>query len=206
VRTRILANLLNVDRDLAARVASGLNMTLPAPSAPATAPVDLEPSPALRIVGKYPVSLKGRSLGILVTDGADGSVVAAVRKAAEGEGASVKIVAPKVGGLKLKGGKTLAVDGQLAGSPSVIFDAVALVVSEAGCAKLLADSAAIDFVHNAFVHLKAIGFTAAAQPLLDKAGVVADPGIVDLAEGAQAFLPPARTRQWDREPKVRMLA
>ena len=78
--------------------------------------------------------------------------------------------------MKLKGGKTLAADGQLAGSPSVIFDAVALVLSEEGCAQLLADSAAIDFVHNAFVHLKAIGFTADAQPLLDKAGVVADAG------------------------------
>jgi catalase len=41
---------------------------------------------------------------------------------------------------------------------------------------------------------------------MDKAGVVADPGIVDLKKGAKAFLPPARTRQWEREPKVRMLA
>jgi catalase len=41
---------------------------------------------------------------------------------------------------------------------------------------------------------------------LDKAGVVADPGVVDLAQGAPAFLPPARTRQWEREPKIRTLA
>ena len=39
----------------------------------------------------------------------------------------------------------------------------------------------------------------------DKLGVT-DPGIVDLAGGAKAFLPPASTRQWDREPKVRLLA
>ena len=31
-------------------------------------------------------------------------------------------------------------------------------------------------------------------------------GIVNLASGVNPFLPPARTRQWDREPKVRMLA
>jgi catalase len=80
------------------------------------------------------------------------------------------------------------------------------VVSDAGCAQLVGDSAAIDFVHNAFVHLKAIGFTAEAQPLLDKAGVAPDAGIVDLGSGADAFLSPARTRQWDREPKVRALA
>ena len=206
VRGRILANLQNVDAELATRVAAGLNAKLPAPSVPAVRPMDMDPSPALRIVGKYPDSLKGRSVGILVTDGADGEVVAAVRAAAEAEGASVKIVAPKIGGVKLKGGKALAIDGQLAGSPSVIFDAVALVLSDEGCAELVADSAAIDFVHNAFVHLKAIGFTPAAQPLLDKAGVIADPGIVNLAGKTAAFLPPARTRQWDREAKVRMLA
>ena len=206
VRTRVLANLQNVDPDLAARVAAGLNLKAPAASTPAVEPVDLDLSPALRIVGKYPPSLKGRSVGILVTDGADGAVVEAVRKAAEAEGASVKIVAPKIGGVAVKGGKALAVDGQLAGSPSVIFDAVALVLSDDGCAKLVSDSAAIDFVHNAFVHLKAIGFTAAARPLLDKAGVVADAGVVDLKDGAERFLPPARTRQWLREPKVRMLA
>ena len=116
------------------------------------------------------------------------------------------IVAPKVGGVTLADGAKLKADGQLAGMPSVLFDAVALVLSEAGCAELLGESAAMDFVANAFVHLKAIGFTAEAQPLLDKAGVVPDAGVVDLAGGADAFLPPARTRQWDREPNVRMLA
>ena len=206
VRTRVLANLLNVDPDLAGRVAAGLNATLPSPSVPAAKPLDMDPSPALRIVGKYPESLNGRSLGILATDGAEGGVIAALRAAAEAEGASVKIVAPRIGAVKLKAGKLLAVDGQLAGTPSVIFDAVAVVVSKEGCAQLLADSAALDFVHNAFVHLKAIGFTAEAQPLLDKAGVVADAGVVDLAGSTEAFLPPARTRQWEREPKVRMLA
>ncbi len=206
VRTRILANLQNVDPDLAGRVAIALNMALPAPSVPAAKPVDMDLSPALRIVGKYPDSLKGRSIGILATDGADGAVIATLRAAAEADGAAVKIVAPRIGAVNLKGGKLLAVDGQLAGTPSVIFDAVALVLSEDGCARLVADSAAIDFVHNAFVHLKAIGFTAEAQPLLDKAGVVPDPGIVDLAGAAEAFLPVAGARQWDREPKVRMLA
>ena len=206
VRARVLSNLGNVDADLAARVAAGLNVDLPAASAPAATPFDMKPSPALRIVGKYKETLKGRTVGILVTDGADGALVAAVRKAAEAEGATVRIVAPKIGGVTLKSGKALAADGQLAGSPSVIFDAVALILSDDGCADLLGESAATDFVANAFVHLKAIGYTAAARPLLEKAGVQPDAGVVDLKGGAEAFLPPARTRQWDREPKVRKLA
>ncbi|BAT59540.1 catalase C [Variibacter gotjawalensis] len=206
VRARVLANVRNVDEDLAARVASGMNVELPAASKPAVAPIDMKPSPMLRIVGKYPESLQGRAVGILVTDGADGAVVNAVRKAVEAEGGTVKIVAPKIGGVTLKNGKVLAADGQLAGTPSVLFDAVAIIVSEDGCAELVTEGAAVDFAKDAFGHLKAIGHSAEAQPLLEKAGVVADDGVVLLARDVEAFLTPARTRQWDREPSVRMLA
>nr|WP_316627329.1 catalase [uncultured Brevundimonas sp.] len=206
VRERILANLQNVDQTLAQRVADGLNLPLPKASEPAVPPIDLDASPALRIVGKYPETLKGRKVAILVADGSDGAVVDAVKAAVEGDGGSVFIVAPKIGGAKLKGGKTLAADGQLAGSPSVLFDAVAIVLSEDGCAQLLKEGAAVDFAKDAFGHLKAVGYTPQAQPLLDKAGVEADAGVIDLSKDAKAFLAPARTRQWDREPKVRMLA
>jgi catalase len=206
VRERVLSNLQNVDETLAQRVADGLNLPLPKASDPAVEPIDLDASPALRIVGKYPDTLEGRKVAILVADGSDGAVVEAVRKAVEGDGGSVFIVAPKIGGAKLKDGSTLAADGQLAGSPSVLFDAVAIVLSDEGCAMLLKESAAVDFAKDAFGHLKAIGHTPQAQPLLDKAGVEPDDGVVDLSGKADGFIEPARTRQWDREPKVRMLA
>jgi catalase len=206
VRERVLANLQNVDETLAQRVADGLNLPLPKASDPGVAPIDLDASPALRIVGKYPDTLKGRKVAILVADGSDGAVVDAVKAAVEGDGGSVFIVAPKIGGAKLKGGKALAADGQLAGSPSVLFDAVAIVLSDDGCAQMLKEGAAVDFAKDAFGHLKAIGHTPEAQPLLDKAGVEPDAGVIDLSKAPKSFLAPARTRQWDREPKVRMLA
>ncbi|WBT07146.1 catalase [Brevundimonas vesicularis] len=206
VRERVLANLQNVDETLAQRVADGLNLPLPKASDPGVAPIDLDASPALRIVGKYPDTLKGRKVAILVADGSDGAVVDAVKAAVEGDGGSVFIVAPKIGGARLKDGKTLPADGQLAGSPSVLFDAVAIVLSEDGCAQMLKEGAAVDFTKDAFGHLKAIGHTAEAQPLLDKAGVEPDAGVIDLSKAPKGLLAPARTRQWDREPKVRMLA
>jgi len=64
----------------------------------------------------------------------------------------------------------------------------------------------VDWFRDAFGHLKAIGHTPEAQPLLDKAGVEPDAGVIDLSKAPKSFLAPARTRQWDREPKVRMLA
>ncbi|KQP45936.1 catalase [Brevundimonas sp. Leaf280] len=206
VRERVLANLQNVDETLAQRVADGLNLPLPKASDPGVAPIDLDASPALRIVGKYPDTLKGRKVAILVADGSDGAVIDAVKAAVEGDGGSVFMVAPKIGGAKLKDGKALAADGQLAGSPSVLFDAVAIVLSDDGCAQLLKEGAAVDFAKDAFGHLKAVGHTPEAQPLLDKAGIEPDAGVIDLSKNAEAFLVPARTRQWDREPKVRMLA
>ncbi len=206
VRLRVLANLQNVDRGLAQRVADGMALDLPPPSPAAVEPLDMAPSPPLRIIGKYKPTLKGRAVGILVSDGADGALVKAVQDAVAGEGATVKIVAPKIGGVTLKGGRKLAADGQLAGTPSVLFDAVAVIVSDDGCAALLQEGAAVDFVQDAFGHLKAIGHSPQARPLLEKAGVQADAGVVELSRDAKAFLKPAATRQWDREPKVRLLA
>ena len=96
--------------------------------------------------------------------------------------------------------------GQLQGAPSVLFDAVALVLSDAGCELLLGEGAAVDFAKDAFGHLKAIGHTPEAQSLLDKAGVQPDARIVALGKDAKAFVKAAAGRQWDREPKVRILA
>ncbi len=205
VRVRVMANLRNVDDTLARRVADGMNMGLPPKSKAAIEPADMDVSPALRLIGKYPPSFDGRSLGILITDGADGKLIKALKKAVEAEGGTVKIIARKIGGVALKDGSRQKVDGQLAGTPSVLFDAVALVLSELGCAEVLRDGAAIDFVKDAFAHLKAIGMSSESQALLDKAGVVADAGVVDVTVDLSGFVAQAKTRQWTREPTVRIL-
>ncbi len=205
VRDRVVANLRNVDEGLAKRVADGLGMdALPDASVPARPPIDMELSPALRIIGKYPETLKGRAVGVLVADGSDGDLIKSLLAGIQKEGADAKVVAPKIK-VTLADGSSLTADAQLAGAPSVIFDAVAIVLSDKGCKMLVTDSAAKDFVSNAFVHLKAIGYTPQAKPLLDKVGVEPDAGVVEFGE-ASAFLKPAATRQWDREPSVRMLA
>jgi catalase len=205
VRTRMLSNLVNVDPDLAGRVAGGLNMPLPKASPSAVPVQDLDPSPALRIIEGplAPDGIAGRSIGLLIADGSDAKIVASVTKAVTGAGARAVIIAPKIGGAKLSDGTLLPADGQLAGTPSVMVDAIALILSKDGCAALLKEASAVQFVMDAFGHLKAIGHTPEAQPLLDKAGVVADAGVVALDEG---FVTAAATRYWDREPGVRMLA
>ncbi|MDR6847402.1 catalase [Sphingomonas sp. BE270] len=204
IRIAMMANLRNVDEDLAQRVADGLGMKLPKASATAAPVLDMEPSPALRII-RGPLekaTLEGRTVGILFADGSDAGELDQVTKAAKAAGGHPLTIAPKVGAVKLSDGSTVKADAQLAGQPSVTVDACAVVLSKEGCAMLLKEAAAVQWVMDAFGHLKAIGASAAAQPLLDKAGVEADEGITDLG----GFVEAAKRRYWDREPKVRTLA
>jgi catalase len=187
-------------------VADGLALdAMPEAPKPAAPVQDMPPSPALQIIGKMLPTLKGRAVGILVADGSDGARVQALKQAAMDAGATVKIVAPKIGGAKLADGTKLEADGQLQGTPSVIFDAVAIVLSKEGAQMLLKESAAIDFASDAYAHLKAIAANGDAKALLDKAGVMPDAGVVD-ADDTQGFINAASTRQWDREASVRILA
>jgi catalase len=206
VREAMVGHLRHIDPSLAQRVADGLALdALPAAPAAARPVLDMPASPALQIIGKMRPTLEGRAVAILVADGSDGALVAALKKAATGAGASVKVVAPKVGGATLADGSRLPADGQLAGTPSVMFDAVAVVLSDSGAAALSGEAAAIDFVRDAFGHLKAIAFDHGGQALLQKAGIAPDAGVVN-AHDTGAFIAAAKTRQWDREASVRMLA
>jgi len=206
IREAIVGHLRHIDEDLARRVAAGLAFEK-IPAAPVmTAPIqELEPSHALQIIGKMKDTLMGRAVGILIANGSDGAAIEKIRKAATDAGATVKIVAPKVGGVKLAAGSMLAADGQLAGTPSVLFDAVAVILSDEGAKTLSMESAAIDFVRDAFGHLKAIAVDKGGQALLRIANVGQDAGVVN-AKDKEAFIAAAKTRQWDREKSVRTLA
>jgi catalase len=201
VRTRTLAQLRNVDDDLAKRVADGLAMPLPNAEKPAITPLDVKPSDKLSLLKKFVPNLKGRKIGILFDEGSDLAKIDQVKAAIAKAGATAMLIAPKVGGIKVKGG-TLAAEGQLAGTPSVLLDAIALVLTKEAATKLCGESAAVDFVSDAFVHLKAIGHDDSALPLLDKAGVVPDDGVTKLDS---SFINAAARRFLAREPSVHIL-
>jgi len=206
IREAIVGHLRHTDEDLARRVAAGLAFDKMPDAPQAAAPVQkMKPSPALQIIGKMKDTLMGRAIGILIADGSDGAVIKKIKKAATDAGAGVKIVAPKVGGAKLADGSMLAVDGQLAGTPSVLFDAIAVILSDEGAKALSKESAAIDFVRDAFGHLKAIAANKGGQMLLKTANIGQDAGVVDTSD-KDAFITAAKTRQWDREKLVRTLA
>jgi len=202
IRSRMLANLRNVDDAMAKRVSDGMGVELPKPSPAAVPARDLNPSPALRIIGNMKETLEGRSVGILIDDGSDAKVFATVKNAVKAAGGRPIVIAPKVGGATMDDGTKQPADAQLAGCPSVMVDAVALILHQAAADKLCGEAAAVQFVMDAFGHLKAIGYTPGVQPLLTKAGVQPDTGVMSLP--STLFIAAASKRFFDREAKARI--
>lgn len=211
IRERMVSHLLNIDEPLANKVAEKLGLCEMPEPADAAVPTrtDLEPSPALSIIAKGPQRFEGRKLGILVSDGVDAKLLAALKAAIAKEGGMCEIVAPKVTGAQADDGSLIEADEMIDGGPSVLFDAVALLPGEAGIADLLAEATARDFVADAFAHCKFIGYVSAAAPLVAKAGIAdaLDDGVVALnakkdIAGFVAML--GELRLWAREPKVKL--
>ncbi|WP_407699291.1 catalase [Sphingopyxis yananensis] len=206
VRSRILSRLRNIDEQLAERIADGLAMDLPEKAPAARDPIDMEITDALSIQKQAsPKSasdqLLGRKVGILFSDGSDKESIDRIKSAVESAGGTAFLVAPKIGKIKVKGG-TLQADGQLAGSPSVIFDAIASILMPDAVEKLLKDSAAVQWFADAYAHCKTIAYCEGTKKLLAKANVEYDSGVVAIADFPRCGI----ARYWDREPKVRDLA
>ena len=205
IRERMVSHLLNIDAGLAGEVAKGLRLkAMPAPATAARPTrMDLKPSDALSVIKNGPKSFAGRTVGALVTDGVDAEILGALAKALQAEKATLKLVAPEVGGVKDSAGAWHDADEKLEGGPSVLFDAVAVLPSQEGAMMLAKRPAARDFVADATAHRKFIAYSAAASPLFEKAGVAGaiDEGFIPLhsASDCDTFVAACRKlRFWDR--------
>ena len=119
-------------------------------------------------------------------------------------GARVAIVAPKVAGIHGSDKAPIAIDHALAGAPSCLFDAVAVVISEKAAPAIYGDPDAVTWVADAFKHCKVIGHSPAAAGLLDRAHVAADDGVVAIGSAravAKWIERAAGPRMFAREPK-----
>ncbi len=208
IRTRMVAGLRNVHEEFARSVAEGLGLdAMPERIEPAREPVtDLPPSQALSILGNGPESFAGRKLGVLLSDGFDGSLLESLRSAAMDEGAVIELVAPHVGGVLSVDGSSVKAAQKVEGGPSVLYDAVVVLVSKEGAAQLARTPAARDFVTDAYAHGKFIGHTASASALLEAAGIarLADDGFVELggdSSPADFVRRCGALRYWERETR-----
>ena len=204
IRERVVAHLPNIDGDLAQTVADGLGFEdVPGAHAPRRKVVDgLAKSDALSILKNGPDSFQGRKLGILVTDGIDGDLLQSLKDAVQEAGGVVEIVAPAIGGIKTSDGKRVPADQKIDGGPSVLYDAVAVMASKEGVAKLKTMHPAKGFAADAFAHAKFIALAGEAADLFHAAGVTDfDDGVFQMADqkGAAEFIDACKAlRYWDR--------
>jgi len=205
IRERVVSHLMNIEAGLAEQVAAGLGLAkLPQAARPAARPKsDLPISESLSILKNGPTNFGGRKLGILLTEGVDETLLQALEQAVAEIGATSERIAPTVGGVTGSQGTALPAQHKIDGGPSVLFDAVALLVSAKGVEPLLSMPAARDFVADAFAHYKFCGHTEAAASLFRKAGLpdALDGGFLPLNTPAEcsAFLAAcAQLRFWER--------
>ncbi|MDY0881634.1 catalase [Dongia soli] len=209
IRQRMLGHLMTIHSELGRRVIAALGVEEVEPAKPAVQPRNDKPSPALSIVAKAPKTIQGRKIAILVTDGSDAAFIGKLKRQITGAGAEVAVLAPLIGGIRTSDGNRLAADHALYAGPSVFFDAVAILPSSEGVVNLAREAAAIDWLRDAFAHLKVIAYHTDAALLFEKAqiDVAADEGMVVLngsTGGVGTFLDMAKQhRIWAREPLVR---
>jgi catalase len=201
IRRRMLGHLDVIDESLGGKVADGLGMAGEAIKAtPAVSPIDLEPSPALRLYGKYEPTLNGRKVGVLLAAGFDAKLKKAIVAAIEKEGAKAAIIAPRVGGVDDAGHTKHPADMALSGSPSVLFDAIVVLAGQDGDKDLAANPDAVGFMMDACRHLKAMAL-AGVPNLAARSQVSRAPFVYELKSSRDiaAFIELARAgKVWAR--------
>jgi catalase len=202
IRLRMLGHLLLIDRDLAEAVIGALGAEGKADKiTPAKTPIELKPSPALRLYGKTKPTLAGRKVGVLLGAGFDAKIKEELVAQIENEGAKAAIIAAKIQGELDSEEQLHSVDMALRASPSVLFDAVVIMAGAEGDKKFAGDPNALTFLMDAKRHCKAVGFLDIPS-LSKKAGIVAEPGVVAISDkaGVKGFIAAARSgRFWERE-------
>jgi catalase len=214
IRERVVSQLVNVDADLARRVADGLGIPVPK-AQPAVRPRNLKPevkvSPALSLFARPgSAGIRTRSIAVLVAHGVKGASLTALHERLANEGAVPRFVGVRLGAVKTAEGEELDVEVSLEAAPSVLFDAVVIPDGEAGVKALSAAGHALEFIKDQYRHAKTLLVLGAGAALLKAAGVPetlpngkADPGILKAADadkGARAFIEAvARHRHFERQ-------
>jgi catalase len=215
IRERMVSGLMNVDREFAEAVATGLGIrTMPAPM-PKVLDTDVTPEiekpPALSLMARPgDGSIKARRIAILVADGADSQSLQKLASELLAAGAVPRFVGARLGEIALTGGAR-EVDTTVEAMPSVLWDAVVIPDGEAAVEQLGIDGRVLEFVKDQYRHCKPIMAIGSATGLLQRAGIPetlvfgqADPGLLlmegDDATGIGAFMAAiAKHRHFERE-------
>ncbi len=182
IRERMLHILTHVDKGLAAQVAYGLglhipaeiglhNMGFPADVDPKTyQPIEvkssIDSSAALSMAKNVLNNIKFRKVAILAADGVNGTSLMSMKSSLIAEGAVVDVIAPRLGILIGADNTQIPVDKSLLTTPSVVYDAVYVAGGNNRSATLAGEADAVHFLNEAFKHCKPIAADSDAVQIL----------------------------------------
>jgi len=214
IRERMVANLMQVDNTLAARVAEGLGITLPVSASLPVASIQfIESSLSMEHTRKHAVV--GRCVAVLVGNGFEGARLMAVRDELVASGASVKMIGSRLGEVKCSQGRPLQIDKSLATVGSVMFDAVYIPGGQRSVEALCRDANAVLFVKEAYKHGKAVAASNEGGMLITRAArssVMSDvfkgPGVITAGPNTptddfvKAFIDAVATHRFSERPDM----
>lgn len=217
IRQRMVNMLLEIDEDLAHRVADHLGLTpvrLPQPitgNIPADGNLDdhhsfkaelpISEAPSVSMANKLPTNIKARRIAFLVADGVSDEAFTEAKKELCERDAMVHIIAPRHGFVTTASGDQYPVDDSLHTATSVVYDAVYVPAGD-GVNTLLEHPAALHFIAEAYKHCKPIGAEENGAELLKKAvpqikkeedGIITDGNLDKFIDAIMLH------RFWDRE-------
>ncbi|MDF2454487.1 MAG: Catalase [Cytophagaceae bacterium] len=226
IRKRMLGLLTQVDQKLAEDVADELGMSVPKnPEKPMnhSIPADgnprnfqpiqveskLKKSEALSMANTVKNTIKSRQIAILAANGVDSNALNNTKSALEKGGATVQIIAPKLGFIKNSDKQDVKVNQSFLTACSVLFDAVYVPAGKNSIDTLTQQPDAIHFINEAYRHCKAIAADGEGVDLLKRTAVAkefsgdkkVDPstGVV-VDRPAKDFVQAiAKHRVWERE-------
>jgi catalase len=221
IRERMVGLLTQVDRVLANKVADGLGIAAKAPETPMnkSIPADghpkdyeskkvrssLQRSAALSMENTAKNSIVTRRIAFLAGDGVNETSFSNMKKLLTEQGATVKLIAPKMGTIKSDKGNDIPVDESFLIASSVVYDAVYIPGGGKSIDALIKEADAVHFISQAYKHCKAIATDTDGEELLEIALVeitAKDNGVVinRNSDFDQSFIKAiAQHRFWERE-------
>ncbi|MDP3560627.1 MAG: catalase [Legionellaceae bacterium] len=192
IRIRLVSHLVNINESLATSVAEGLGFDkLPNP-AESRAPIvtDLKPSSKLSILKNQLNTFKGRNLGVLASHGVDANIFNSLIKKAAKEGVTITLISPHISGIRLSDGTTVPGQEKIGGGPSVLYDAIALLLPNPASLNEIDLHKVEEFINDAYWDAKVIGYSQEILPLFKKLNLKVDKGMQLLSgkDSSQSFL------------------
>ncbi|MDQ3019348.1 MAG: catalase [Bacteroidota bacterium] len=183
IRNRMLSLLPFVDNYLAEEVGTGLGIPVPKPEQPINHsipadgnPKNFQPVFVVQSVDKSEaLSMENtikksdtRRIAVLATDGVNDKTFNSIMSALQNARTVPTIVATHLGNIISKNGKNIKVDESFLTTSSVLFDAVYVTGGKENVDTLLSVPGALEFLNQAYKHLKPIGINGEGIELFHK--------------------------------------